>query len=184
MGFKDWVRRLLGRPSPPEDPLAVFDRRLATMASRGSDLRRAAATLLAARAEVDRALEAARAQVQAASARLQSEQGRPEIAEVLAHDRTLASDREQALEAQRSTIAADAEGLTEVIKRLESEAELLRRERTAAAAQLAAGRALSASAVIAEDPREVLALERAREDVERAHALAQICREDLARRGR
>jgi hypothetical protein len=86
------------------------------------------------------------------------------------------------LSRQRAQIDEDAASLAQMVEKIESEAEALRRERVTASARLAAARAVS-QLEGGERIDQMIALDRARDEVERAHALAQLCREDLGRKG-
>jgi len=145
------------------------------------DLRRSAATLLAARGEIDRALKAAQAAEEQARARLAQAAGRPDVVSVLEGDLAKARDRQKPLSDERERIDAEAKGLAETVGKVEAEAEALRRERDSVAARLAASRSVAeaSSKVLTDSFGEMAALDRARDEVERAHALADLAREDL-----
>jgi chromosome segregation ATPase len=182
VGLLGWIKERFAKPKPvDDDPVKAYDRRLDTLTARAADLRRSAATLLAARGEVDRALKAAQAGEEQARARLAQAQGRPDVVKVLEGDLALAQDRQKPLSDERERIDAEAKNLAETVGKVESEAEALRRERDAVAARLAASRSMTeaSSRVLSDNFSEMTALERAREEVERAHALADLAREDL-----
>ena len=185
MGFAGWIKRRLGwtkkKEDEPGDLLAAYDRRLDTLARRGADLRRTAATLLAARGGLDRALEASQAEQEQAAARRAQASGRPDVLQVIEADLLRAQGRQAALAEERTRIDAEARALAEATARVEAEAEALRRERESAVARLAASRSLAeaSSQVLSESLGELAALDRARDEVERAHALADLAAEDL-----
>ena len=80
-------------------------------------------------------------------------------------------------------MARDATDLAEAVKAVEAESEELQRERDGAKVALAAGHAvLSARPALTDHFDESLKLEAARDEVEKAHALAEIYREDALRK--
>jgi phage shock protein A len=184
LGLWSWFKKRIGR-SPPEaeDPVKAFDQRLDTLGARASELRRSAATLLAARGEIDRAIVAAKDAEQQARARLAQAAGRADIAAVLEADAARAVERQQALKEQREKLETEAKSLAETVGKVEADAEVLRREREAVQARWASSRTVgeASNKVLVDSFSELAALERARDEVERAQALAEITREDLAR---
>jgi hypothetical protein len=185
MGLLDWLRR---KPLPTVDPLAAYDARIDALGARGQLLRKSAATLLAVRRDLDRRsadLEGKQEQT-AARAQAAKSEGDLDSASVLADDaRKLGADLD-ALRAQREKVVRDAEDLAAAVKAVEAEGEELQRERDGARVALAAGQAvLSARPALTDHFDETLKLEQARDEVEKAHALAEIYREDaLRKRGR
>ena len=88
------------------------------------------------------------------------------------------------LREQREKVVVDAAALTEAVQGIERELETLRRERDTARVQLTAANLLTASRPALEDRiDELLELDAARDEVERAHALAQIYKEEANARG-
>ena len=183
MAFFDLFRR----KRKPTDPLAAYDARLDALAQRAQLLRKSAATLLAVRRDLDRRLDAFAAKERDAQARAEAarQAGDPQAAEVLAND-ALARERDRdALAIQRERVATDAQDLTDAVGALNAEFEQLSRERDAAQVALAAGQVVSAAQpALTERFDQVLKLDAARDEVERAHALAEIHRDDAARRRR
>jgi len=182
VGLMGWIRERFAKPKVAgDDPVKAYDRRLDTLTARAAELRRSAATLLAARGEIDRALKAAQAAEEQARTRLAQALGRPAVAKVLESDLKLAQDRQKPLADERERIDAEAKNLAETVSKVEAEAESLRREREAVMARLAASRSVAeaSSKVLSDSFSEMTALEKAREEVERAHALADLAREDL-----
>lgn len=184
MGLFDFLRR----KKQPEDPLAAYEARIDALAERAQLLRKSAATLLAVRRDLDRKLAA----LEAAERELKARQdqalraGDPEVVRVLKEDlQRLGRDRDPVLE-QREKVARDAADLSEAVQHVEAESETLQRERDGARVALAAGQAvLGARPALVDDVGAQLRLEQARDEVEKAHALAEIYREDaLRRRGR
>ena len=183
MGLLDLFRR---QPKP-SDPLAAYDARLDALAQRAQLLRKSAATLLAVRRDLDRRLDAFttkehQAQARAEAARLA---GDLQAAEVLARDALSSARDRDALAEQRERVATDAQDLTDAVGALNTEFEQLSRERDAARVALAAGQVVTAAQpALTERFDQVLKLDAARDEVERAHALAEIHRDDAARRRR
>ena len=185
MGFLSWLKSRFASKAAPEDedPVAAFDRRLQTLAERAGEMRKSAATLLAARGELDRGIEAAREAEKHARARIVDAAGKPDVAAVLEADAERAAKRAESLAKDRERFDGEAAALAESVAKVEEEAEVLRRERAAAQARWTASRtvAQASSRAIENNFGEMAALERARDEVERAHALAEVCREDLER---
>jgi len=168
-------------PPAPADPLALFDGAIEAAERDAGELRRSAATLLAHRGMLERELERLEAERRAVADRLDealraadARAARLLEADVRRVEAGLVSSREALARA-----AADAELLVEGARETSARVEALRAERAAAQARLLAGQAAGA-AMQAEGARVVdeLGLSRARDDVERARALAEIWRED------
>jgi phage shock protein A len=189
VGVISWLRERLRGGSLParEDPIEAYDRRIDALSGRGSELRRAAATLLALRGELERGLDAEKGKQREARARLEQARGksRADVSAVLSEDLGRATERMEAISNELAQVGEDAKALGFSAKEIEREAEQLRRERSSAAARLSASVTV-ARAAQAEGDRldEILALDRARDEVERARALAEVCKEDLASRRR
>jgi len=182
MGLFDWFRK---KPAKPVDPIAAYDARIDALAQRAQLLRRSAATLLAVRRDLDRRgaeLEAREetAQKRAENARASGDEA---AADVLTEDGKRAARDREPLAQQREKVARDATDLAEAVKSVEAESEELQRERDGAKVALAAGQAvLSAKPALTDHFDETLKLEAARDEVEKAHALAEIYREDALRK--
>lgn len=189
MGVIAWLReRLSGRSLPaPVDPIDAYDRRIDALSGRGGELRRAAATLLALRGELERGLAAEEGKQRDARARLEQARGksRADVSAVLSEDLERATERMEAMSNELAQVGEDAKALGASAKEVEREAEQLRRERASAVARLSASVTVARVAHAKSDRLdEILALDRARDEVERARALAEVCKEDLASRRR
>jgi phage shock protein A len=197
MGFR-WFRR---REPPAPDPIAAYDDLVSDLESEAAELRRAAATLLTARARLGRELEQAQKAAQqlrtrAAQAAVAggswSSRPRPAnevrverradaaAAEVLLRD---AERLDRQAEGLRETLAqtdVDVDQLKEAAVRVTSQVEQLRNERELARARFTAGTALAAEAMRsrADRVRRLVAVDAARDEVERAHALAEVWRDE------
>lgn len=168
-------------PEAPQSPLAVYDAAIAALDRQTQELRKAAATLLTLRAGLARSLEGAgkrQAQLEARGADAALADDTKSQA-ILARD--LARERAQE-ESDRQALArsdADAQLLLERAQELSRELDGLRRERDEARVKLAAGAAVTGPLSAQRDAIErALKLDAARDEVERAHALAEVVRED------
>lgn len=169
------------KKAAPVDPLATYDAFLEGLERQGVEVRRSAATLLALRGELTRTEARHRQRLGEVRDRIAEARakGDTRAAEVLERDeaqlqRLLASTLEALARA-----SADGELLLEAAASLSAQLTELKSERESAAARLTAGLAVSEtlrqrSAEVA----RVLALDAARDEVERAHALAELYRED------
>lgn len=179
-----WWKRLLAlfRRAPRKaDPLAIYDRQLDGLAKRVQALRRSAASLLAARRELDRKLEAGREKLAALLPRIEQadDAGDRETGAILQSDRARIDREMEHLSEQRLKAGADAEALIEAVGSLEQQREALAREREDAQLRVAAAAEWdTAHGALASRFDEVIALDSARDEVERAHQLAQIYREE------
>jgi phage shock protein A len=197
MGFR-WFRR---REPPAPDPLAAYDDLVSDLESEAAELRQAAATLLTARARLGRELERAqkaaeqlraRAAQSAAGARRATNPVRPAdearvgaradaaAAEVLHHDAERLDAQSEGLREALAQTEVDVEQLKEAAARVTSQVEQLRNERELARARFTAGTALAAEAMRSRSDRirRLVAVDAARDEVERAHALAEVWREE------
>ena len=161
----------------PTDPLAAYDELIGSLDRQGQAVRKSAATLLALRKELSRDLERYGERLQGLPARLAKAQGDP------AAEKTLTRDREEAerlLDATKQALAradADSALLVETAEQLGRRRTELLTERQSARARLGAGVAVSdALKQQAERFDKIVALDAARDEVERAHALAEIYR--------
>ena len=184
MGFFDRFRR---KPKTL-DPIAAYEARIDALAQRAQLVRKSAATLLALRNDLERRIEELEAKERDARARADGARlaGDAEAAQILEKDAgRLARDKEPLLE-NRARVATDAQDLADAATALNAEREALTRERDSAKLALAAGQAvLETRPALTERFNEVARLDAARDEVERAHALAEIHREDALRaRGR
>jgi len=169
------------KPPAPPDPLAAFDAFIEALERQAAQVRRSAATLLALRGELSRSADKAQARLGEIARRLAEAQKRQDARaeQVLERDRAEAQRSIAASEEALARAAADAGLLLAAAEDLGRQLSDLQSERASAHARLAAGQVVSAalrqrSAEIA----QVLALDEARDEVERAHALAEIYREE------
>jgi phage shock protein A len=197
MGFR-WFRR---REPPAPDPIAAYDDLVSDLESEAAELRRAAATLLTARARLGRELEQAQKAAQqlrtrAAQAAVAggSWSSRPRsanevrverradaaAAEVLLRDAERLDRQAEGLREALAQTDVDVDQLKEAAVRVTSQVEQLRNERELARARFTAGTALAAEAMRsrADRVRRLVAVDAARDEVERAHALAEVWRDE------
>ncbi|MFP2911801.1 PspA/IM30 family protein [Pyxidicoccus sp. 3LFB2] len=180
MFFGLWKRKK--EPSRPADPLAALDSLIENLERQGAEVRKSAATLLALKGDLTRAVERYTRRLDDIASRRTTAEGRGDTRAVA----VLRKDREQAealLASTRDSLErAEADGklLLEAAAELGDRVVELRRERESASARLTVG------GLVTEAMRErvarfeqALVVDAARDEVERAHALADIYREEL-----
>ena len=169
--------------SRAEDPLTAFDGFIEDLERQGAEIRRSAATLIALRSDLTRTEERQRMRLTDVRDRLAEARTRGDhrAIETLMRDEVTVQKLLASTEESLARASTDAELLLEAAKDLGRELEDLRAERTSAQARLAAGMAITTSMrQRAAQFKQVLALDKARDEVERAHALADIYREEKA----
>ena len=172
------------KPAVPKasDPLAVFDTVIASLDRQGAEVRKSAATLLALRAELARDEKKYELRLSTTQEKLVRAEGDPRIEKTLRRDLL---EAQQLLESTREALA-QAEGnakiLMEAAEDLSKQLAELQEERQSARARLSAGVMVSDAlkAQVASFDR-VMKLDRARDEVEKAHALAEVYREDAGK---
>lgn len=179
----DWLRRKK-TPRKPEhsaDPLAAFDQLIEDMERQGAEVRKSAATLLALRGDLTRSEERYVKRLAELEQRraLAASKGDMQVAKALERD---LSQTESLLHTTRESLtraAQDSKLLLEAASELGDRVAELRVERESASARLAVG-GLMSSALREQVERfeKVLAVDAARDEIERAHALADIYREE------
>jgi phage shock protein A len=180
MFFGLWKRKK--EPSRPVDPLAALDQLIENLDRQAAQVRKSAATLLALKGDLSRGVERYTRRLEDIASRRVTAEGKGDAraAAVLKKDREhaealLASTRESLERAD-----TDAKLLLEAAGELGDRLEELRRERESASARLTVG------GIVTDAMRErvarfeqALVVDAARDEVERAHALADIYREEL-----
>lgn len=175
----NWFRRST-KPKREADPIAAFDAFIEELERQGIQVRRSAATLLALRSDLGRALQRHEQRLSDIEARrkVAGERGDAKAEATLARD---AAQAEKLIASTRESLAraeADSELLLEGAQELSNQVTELKAERTQAQARLAAGLLVTDTLKTrTEKIEKVLALDAARDEVERAHALADIYRE-------
>lgn len=178
-----FFKKKRGAPTPV-DPLAAFDEVIASVERQAAEVRKSAATLLALRGELQRdakkygerlALLEERKRAAGGDARVQATLARDE-----AETRALAERTDEAL----SQAEGDARLLLETAEALGRQLQELQAERHSARVRLRAGAKVSEALQKQVAGFEALMkLDAARDEVERAHALAELYREEAKRRG-
>ena len=180
----DWLRKKKSEKKPEKksvDPLAAFDQLIEDLERQGAEIRKSAATLLALKGDLSRSEERYVKRLEDLSKRraLAESQGDSKIAATLERDR---SQTESLLSTTRESLnraEQDAKLLLEAAADLGNRVAELRIERESASARLAVGGLVSgALREQVERFEKVLAVDAARDEIERAHALADIYREE------
>ena len=167
------------KTQPEEDPLRAFDAVIEELERQGMQLRRSAATLLALRGQLTRDMERYQAQRQDVQARLDQARaaGEDSALRVLERDREQAQALEEATQKSLAQVSTDAELLLEASEDVTRRLGDLKVERQSAAARLRAGHLVTlALRQRMEKFQQVMALDAARDEVERAHQLAEVYR--------
>ncbi len=176
----DWLRKKKPEKKPV-DPLAAFDQLIEDLERQGAEVRKSAATLLALKGDLTRSEERYTRRLQDIAKRraIADEQGDTKIATTLERDRAqtealLGTTRESLNRAEQ-----DSKLLLEAAADLGNRVAELRTERESASARLAVGGVVS-TALREQVERfdKLLAVDAARDEIERAHALADIYREE------
>ena len=174
-----WFRR---RPAPAPDPIAAYDDLVSDLAGEAAELRRAAATLLTVRSRLGRELPGMEQVARTLRDRADRARGGGDLrtAEVLEGDSHREDRRAEGLREELARTETDVAQLEEAARRVAEQVDRLRSERDLAAARLTAGTALAAEAQRsrADRIRRLVAVDAARDEIERAHALAEVWRED------
>ncbi len=161
------------------DPLAVFDAVIASLERQGGEVRKSAATLLALRAELARDQDKYGKRIGDLEARLPRAEGDVSAEKTLRRDLLEAKrllERTNEAHAQAET---DARLLMETAESLGRQLAELQEERQSARARLSAG--LMVSDALKQQVAgfdRLMKLDAARDEVEKAHALAELYRED------
>jgi phage shock protein A len=178
----DWLRKKTPKkPERPTDPLAAFDQLIEDLERQAAEVRKSAATLLALKGDLARSRERYVKRQEDISKRraIADEQGDTKIALALERDRVqteslLGTTREALNRAEQ-----DSQLLLEAAADIGNRVAELRTERESASARLAVGGLVStALREQVERFEKVLAVDAARDEIERAHALADIYREE------
>ncbi|HYV46942.1 MAG TPA: hypothetical protein VFA20_18885 [Myxococcaceae bacterium] len=163
------------------DPIAAFDALLEQLDRQGSEVRKSAAALLASRGELQRSQERYARQREEIGQRIQTagERGDGKAEKVLKQDMDQVEAKARQTEEALEKVAADAELVLELARSLGEQSAALRDERNSARARLDAESLLTGALTErAARIEQVLAVDAARDELERAHALAEIVRED------
>jgi hypothetical protein len=169
-------------PAKPADPLAVFDAVIASVERQGAEVRKSAATLLALRAELVRDQEKYEKRLTATKQRIDRADGEPKAHKTLSRDLAEAEQLLSTTKEAHAQAEANAKLLMEAAEELSRQLAELKEERQSARARLSAGVMVSEAlkTQVANFDR-VLKLDAARDEVEKAHALAELYREDVGK---
>ena len=175
-----WFRRK-DKKKKPEDPLAAFDQLIEDLERQAAEVRKSAATLLALKGELSRSVERYSRRLLELDERrtVADSRGDARSASVLMKDKeqteTLLKSTREALERAEG----DSRLLLEAANDVGARVLELRTERQSASARLVAGGLVTGvMRERADRIQKVLALDAARDEIERAHALADIYREE------
>ncbi len=175
-----WFKKKI---APPPDPLAAFDGAIESLERQGREVRKSAATLLSLKRDLERELERSARRREEVAQRLGAAGDDARAVHVLQGDWAGLDKADAATREALARAEADAGLLAEAAHGLTGQLESLRQERQGARARLASGLVVSeALQARAQQFDRVLALDRARDEVERAHALAEVYRDDATRR--
>jgi phage shock protein A len=176
----DWLRKKKPEKKPL-DPLAAFDQLIEDLERQGAELRKSAATLLALKGDLSRSEDRYGKRLEDIAKRraVADEQGATQIALTLEHD---CAQTESLLRTTRESLnraEQDSKLLLEAAADVGNRVAELRTERESASARLAVeGLVTTALREQVERFEKVLAVDAARDEIERAHALAEIYREE------
>ncbi|MFP2960770.1 PspA/IM30 family protein [Myxococcus sp. 1LA] len=181
--FFGLFRKRKKEPSRPADPLAAFDQLIENLDRQAAEVRKSAATLLALKADLSRAEERYARRLGELTTRRATakERGDAQAVRVLEKDQTQAEDLLASTRDSLERAQSDGRLLLEAASELGDRVAELRRERESASARLTVG-GLVTEALRERVARfdEALVVDAARDEVERAHALADIYREEKA----
>ena len=165
-----------------KDPLAVYDGFIESLERQGSEVRKSAATLLALRGDLTRDVEKydKRSKDLAGRVRTAEDKGDARASKTLRRDLEEAENMREQSEKALVSANEDAQLLLEAAADTASRVAELKSERQSARARLATGLVVStALRQQVEEFDKVIALDAARDEVERARALADVYREDV-----
>ncbi len=169
------------QPAEAKDPLAAFDGVIAAFERQAAEVRKSAATLLALRGELTRDLERYRRRVADTRDRAvkAAERADHKAHATLERDVAEAQRLLEQTEGALARVEGDAQLLAGAAEELRAKVTELKEERQSARARLKAGLVVSdAMKAQVQQFDRVLALDAARDEVERAHALAELYREE------
>lgn len=182
--FGWFSRKKRGARAPaPVDPIAAFDGAIVSLERQGAEVRRSAATLLALRAELRRDQQKYAGRLQALDARLELvvRDGDATVEGALNRDRLDAQGMLEKTDEALVDAERNATLLLEAAETLGRQAAELKAERQSARARLSAGLEVSVALQSrAVEFDRLMKLDAARDEIERALALAELYREDSA----
>jgi hypothetical protein len=183
VGLFDFFKRK--KPAGPKDPLKAYDGMIESLERQAAQVRRSAATLLALKGELTRDHERYGKRVEEAERRISSAEHSADASA----ERALRRDLKEVKELFEQTLKAlesandDTKVLLETAEGLARRAHELKAERMSAQARFATGQVVStALKQQAEEFDRVMAIDAARDEIERARALADIYREEAEKK--
>ncbi|MFZ5469219.1 MAG: PspA/IM30 family protein [Myxococcota bacterium] len=174
------------KPRPPVDPIAAFDGLIEDLERQAAEVRKSAATLLALRGELSRDRERYQHKREDLGGRIEraAHRGDGRAERVLRRDLRETEGALASVEQALATADEDARLLLDAASELATRVLELRTERMSARARLSVGLAVSRALQEKRDQIDkVLAVDAARDEIERAKALADIYREEAKRKG-
>jgi phage shock protein A len=178
MLFRFWRKK---KEKTPADPLAAFDQLIEDLERQAAEVRKSAATLLALKGELTRSVERYTRRLADIGERITVAGSRGDTKAV----QVLKRDLEQTQALLKSTkdslerVEPDSRLLLEAASDVGTRVQELRTERESASARLVAGTLVSGTMrQQVERIEKVLAVDAARDEIERAHQLAEIYREE------
>lgn len=182
----DFLFGFLKKKKPAlQDPLGAYDAVIDSLERQAAEVRKSAATLLSLRGTLKRDCDRYRQRLDELGRRVieASATGDAKVEDVLRRDRDEASNLKLQTEAALDGATRDAELLLSVASELTQRLTALKAERMSAQARFAAGQTLSQTlGAKADEFDRVVKLDAARDEVEKAHALADLYREEAAGR--
>lgn len=166
-------------PKKDVDPLEAFDQMIASLERQGAEVRKSAATMLALRGELTRERDKLQKRLASIDERRERANGDVTVLRTLERDesegrRSLEKANEVFEQAER-----DGKLLMETAESLSAQLTELKEERMSAKTRLSAGLMVSdALKARVANFDKVMKLDAARDEVERAHALAELYREE------
>ncbi|WP_224249111.1 PspA/IM30 family protein [Hyalangium gracile] len=176
-----WFWRKKKESKKPADPLAAFDQLIEDLERQGAEVRKSAATLLALKGELTRSVERYSRRIADITERYEVASSRSDVKamQVLKRDREQAETLLKTTQDSLERVEPDARLLLEAANEVGSRVQELRTERQSASARLVAGTLVSGTMrEQVERIEKVLAVDAARDEIERAHQLAEIYREE------
>jgi phage shock protein A len=178
MLFRFWRKK---KDAKPADPLAAFDQLIEDLERQAAEVRKSAATLLALKGELTRSVERYTRRLADIAERSQVAESRGDSKAVLVLHRDKGQTEALLKSTQESLerVEPDARLLLEAATEIGTRVQELRTERESASARLVAGAIVTgAMREQVERIEKVLAVDAARDEIERAHQLAEIYREE------
>lgn len=170
------------KKAPPRkelDPLEAFDAMITALDAQGAEVRKSAATLLALRGELTREKDKLLKRLASIDERRAKADGDATVVRTLDRDE---AEAKRALEkADEALVQAERDGklLMDTAESIAAQLTELKEERVNARTRLSAGLMVSdALKKRVENIGKAMKLEAARDEVERAHALAEVYREE------